>query len=141
MSFVKDGDGTATYWAEIQKNKTLTLAEEQALAIRIKAGNRQAIFILVQANLKFVVSVCRNYRNRGLPMGDLISEGNLGLIRAAQRYDGSMNFKFISYAVWWIRQGILAAMAEQTRVLNVSAGTFDSLRTRSGAALTLPPAG
>ena len=122
VAFVKDGDGTASYLAEIHKTKNLTLAEEQKLAERIQAGDKQAMNILVEANLKFVVSVCRNYRNKGMPMADLISEGNLGLIRAAQRFDGTMNFKFISYAVWWIRQGILAAKAEQTRVLNVSAG-------------------
>ena len=78
--------------------------------------------MLVQANLKFVVAVCRNYKNQGLPMGDLINEGNLGLIRAAQRFEAGLPFKFISYAVWWIRQSILTALAEQSRILNISAG-------------------
>jgi RNA polymerase primary sigma factor len=122
VEFVKDGDAVSAYLAEIKHSKTLTLAEEQALAQRIQKGDKQALNALVEANLKFVVSVCRNYQHQGLPMGDLINEGNLGLMRAAQRFDGSMNFKFISYAVWWIRQGILSALAEQSRVLNISAG-------------------
>ena len=83
---------------------------------------------LVEANLKFVVAVCRNYQYQGLPMVDLISEGNLGLIRAAQRFDASLNFKFISYAVWWIRQAILTALAEQSRPLNISAGRVTMMR-------------
>jgi RNA polymerase primary sigma factor len=122
VEFVKDTDAVTAYFNEIKKNANLTLAEEQALSKRIRSGDMSAVNTLVQANLKFVVAVCRNYQHQGLPMGDLINEGNLGLIRAAQRYDGNMNFKFISYAVWWIRQGILAALAEQSRVLNISAG-------------------
>lgn len=122
VEFVKDGDAVTSYLAEIKHTKTLTLAQEKALAERIQKGDKAALNALVEANLKFVVSVCRNYRYQGLPMGDLINEGNLGLMRAAQRFDGSMNFKFISYAVWWIRQGILSALAEQSRVLNISAG-------------------
>jgi RNA polymerase primary sigma factor len=98
------------------------------LSDRIRKGDNQAVKSLVEANLKFVVAVCRNYRNQGLSMGDLISEGNLGLMRAARRYDGSMNFKFISYAVWWIRQGILTALAEQSRVLNLSTSKVEVLR-------------
>lgn len=117
---IKVDAALAAYMVDIKRAKTLTLAEEQALAIRIKNGDKQALNALVEANLKFVVSVCRNYQNQGMPLGDLINEGNLGLMRAAQRFDGSMNFKFISYAVWWIRQCILMALAEQSRVMNIS---------------------
>jgi RNA polymerase primary sigma factor len=126
--FAEGGDPLSSYFREIKAIKGLTLAEEQVLSQRIRAGDNQAVKLLVEANLKFVVAVCRNYRSQGLSMGDLISEGNLGLMRAARRYDGSMNFKFISYAVWWIRQGILTALAEQTRVLNLSTGKVELIR-------------
>ncbi|MBW8890541.1 MAG: RNA polymerase sigma factor RpoD/SigA [Fibrobacteres bacterium] len=129
LEFVEGGDRLSTYFKEIKAIKGLTLAEERALSDRIRTGDNLAVKTLVEANLKFVVAVCRNYQNQGLSMGDLISEGNLGLMRAARRYDGSMNFKFISYAVWWIRQGILTALAEQTRVLNVPTGRVEVLRT------------
>jgi RNA polymerase primary sigma factor len=122
LEFVKDDSALTSYLNDIKKAKNLTLAEEQVLAARIQSGDNTAINTLVEANLKFVVAVCRNYQYQGMPMGDLINEGNLGLIRAARRFDGSMNFKFISYAVWWIRQGILTALAEQSRVMNISAG-------------------
>jgi RNA polymerase primary sigma factor len=126
--FAEGGDPLAAYFKEIKAIKGLTLAEEQALSIRIRAGDNRAVKTLVEGNLKFVVAVCRNYVSRGLSLGDLISEGNLGLMRAASRYDGGMNFKFISYAVWWIRQGILTALAEQSRVLNVSTGKVEVIR-------------
>ena len=122
IEFLGSTDPLAAYFQEIKKSKNLTLAEEKVLSTRIRNGDKRAVNLLVQANLKFVVAVCRNYQYQGLPMGDLINEGNLGLIRAAQRFDGNMDFKFISYAVWWIRQGILSALAEQSRVLNISAG-------------------
>jgi len=128
LEFVDGGDRLASYFREIKEIKGLTLAEERVLSARIQQGDNQAVKTLVEANLKFVVAVCRNYQSRGLSMNDLISEGNLGLMRAARRYDGSMNFKFISYAVWWIRQGILTALAEQSRVLNVSAGKVEVMR-------------
>ncbi len=122
LEFVRGDDVLSAYFNDIKKIRSLKIAEEQALAVRIQSGDKHAIKTLVEANLKFVVAVCRNYKYQGMPMGDLISEGNLGLIRAARRFDGTMNFKFISYAVWWIRQGILTALAEQSRVLNISAG-------------------
>lgn len=122
LKFVGNDDVIASYLAEIKDIKSLTMAEEKDLAARIQQGDKAAVNSLVQANLKFVVAVCRNYRNQGLPMGDLINEGNLGLIRAAQRFDAGLNYKFISYAVWWIRQGILAALAEQSRVLRIAPG-------------------
>jgi RNA polymerase primary sigma factor len=87
--------------------------------VRIRKGDRKALEKLVKANLRFVVSVARNYQNQGLPISDLINEGNLGLIRAAKRFDEKKNFKFISYAVWWIRQAILQALAEQSRIIKL----------------------
>lgn len=120
---------TDAYLDEVRKARTpLSLQDEQALAIRIRQGDKEALHTLVEANLRFVVAVCRNYQNQGLPLGDLISEGNLGLIRAAQRFDGSLNVKFISYAVWWIRQTILAALAEQSRVMNIPPGRITTLQ-------------
>jgi RNA polymerase primary sigma factor len=119
LKFLGDDSGLALYLREISKSQNLTLGEEADLAVRIRQGDRRALNKLISSNLKFVVSVCRNYQNQGLPMTDLINEGNLGLIRAAKRFDETKNFKFISYAVWWIRQGILQALAEQSRILNV----------------------
>jgi RNA polymerase primary sigma factor len=109
------------YMRDIKRTMKLTSKDEVALAARIRMGDQRAMQILVKANLKFVVKVCQNYRNQGLPMSDLINEGNLGLIRAAKRFDGSQGIRFISYAVWWIRQGILDALARQSRSLNIPA--------------------
>jgi RNA polymerase primary sigma factor len=128
LEFADGSNPLAAYFQEIKAFKALSLAEEQALSVRIRNGDNQAVKVLVEANLKFVVAVCRNYQSRGLSMSDLISEGNLGLMRAARRYDGSMSYKFISYAVWWIRQGILTALAEQSRVLNVPTGKVEVMR-------------
>jgi RNA polymerase primary sigma factor len=119
VKFLGDDSGLAAYLREISQNTNLTLAQEADLARRIRAGEKEALNSLVHANLKFVVAVCRNYQYQGLPLGDLINEGNLGLIRAAKRFDETMNFKFISYAVWWIRQAILSALADQSRVINI----------------------
>ena len=107
------------YLKEIGKNRNLTTEEEAQLAVRIHEGDRKALEQLVKANLRFVVSVARNYRNQGLPLSDLINEGNIGLVRAARRFDEKKNFKFISYAVWWIRQSILQALAEQSRIMKL----------------------
>ncbi len=109
----------AIYLKEIGKNRNLTAAEEAEVAVRIRQGDQRALEKLVKANLRFVVSVARNYQNQGLPLSDLINEGNLGLIRAAKRFDEKKNFKFISYAVWWIRQAILQALAEQSRIIKL----------------------
>ena len=117
--FISEESCLALYLREISKNKTLTLEEEADLAVRIRVGERKSLERLVKANLRFVVSVCRNYQNQGLPLSDLINEGNLGLIRAAKRFDEKKNFKFISYAVWWIRQAILQALAEQSRIIKL----------------------
>ncbi len=119
LRFLGDDAGLAAYLREIGQNTNLSLAREAELARAIRAGDKEALNTLVQANLKFVVAVCRNYQYQGLPLGDLINEGNLGLIRAAKRFDETMNFKFISYAVWWIRQAILSALADQSRVINI----------------------
>ena len=125
LEFLSGDNALSAYLHDIRKMKSLTKSEELALVTRIQAGDKRAMKSLVEANLKFVVAVCRNYQHQGMPMVDLISEGNLGLIRAARRFDGNLNFKFISYAVWWIRQGILTALAEQSRVLNISTGKIN----------------
>ena len=107
------------YLADIAKESLLTTDEEVALAQRIKAGDQTALDKLVRANLRFVVSVAKQYQNQGLSLQDLIDEGNLGLVKAAQRFDETRGFKFISYAVWWIRQSILQAVAEQSRIIRL----------------------
>ncbi|HKP96277.1 MAG TPA: RNA polymerase sigma factor RpoD/SigA [Fibrobacteria bacterium] len=119
LKFLGDDTGLTLYLREISKTKNLSLDEEADLALRIRQGDRRALNKLISSNLKFVVSVCRNYQNQGLPLTDLINEGNLGLIRAAKRFDETKHFKFISYAVWWIRQAILQALAEQSRIINI----------------------
>ena len=117
--FISEERSLALYFKKIEKNKPLSLEEEAELAIRIRNGERKALEKMVKANLRFVVSVSRNYQNQGLPLSDLISEGNLGLIRAVKRFDEKKNFKFISYAVWWIRQAILQSLAEQSRIIRL----------------------
>ncbi|MBN2035956.1 MAG: RNA polymerase sigma factor RpoD/SigA [Chitinispirillaceae bacterium] len=108
------------YLKEISKSdRSLTSEEEAILAAAIKKGDRKALNSLVKANLRFVVSVARRYQNQGLPLSELISEGNIGLIKAAKRFDEKKNFKFISYAVWWIRQSILRALADRSRITRI----------------------
>jgi len=116
---IADDGALALYLKEISRYKALPIEEEAQLAVRIRNGDRAALDRLVKSNLRFVVSVSRNYQNQGLPLVDLINEGNLGLIRAAKRFDEKKNFKFISYAVWWIRQAILQALAEQSRIVKL----------------------
>ena len=112
-------DSLGSYLAEIAHSKPLSAAEEVDLARKIKEGNEAARNRLVEANLRFVVSVAREYQNRGVPLADLISAGNMGLITAAERFDENKGFKFISYAVWWIRQAILQTLAEQSRTVRL----------------------
>lgn len=107
------------YLSAIAKTNTLSSEEEGKLARRIRKGDKEAVASLVKANLRFVVNVARNYQNQGLPLADLINEGNIGMIRAALRFDERKNFRFITYAVWWIRQSILKALAENSRVVNL----------------------
>ena len=107
------------YLQEIGKVSLITPDEEVRLAREIQAGNQEALEKLTKANLRFVVSVAKQYQNQGLSLGDLINEGNLGLIKAAKRFDETRGFKFISYAVWWIRQSILQALAEQSRIVRL----------------------
>ncbi|MFP4521917.1 MAG: RNA polymerase sigma factor RpoD/SigA [Fibrobacterota bacterium] len=115
-SFIVEENSLSQYLKEISKNRTLSFPEEAELAVKIRKGCTKSLHKLVSANLRFVVSVARNYQNQGLPLADLINEGNLGLIRAARRFDETKKFKFISYAVWWVRQAILQSLAEQSRI-------------------------
>jgi RNA polymerase primary sigma factor len=125
------------YLQEIGTVNMISADEEVELAIRIREGDAQALERLVNANLRFVVSVAKQYQNQGLPLGDLINEGNLGLIRAAQRFDETRGFKFISYAVWWIRQSILQALAEQARLIRLPLNRIGALTKINKAAAIL----
>lgn len=118
-NYVVDDGNLGLYLRDIARFRPLSPKEEYQVAVRIKKRDRKALDRLVKANLRFVVSVARNYQNQGMSFVDLINEGNLGLIKAAMRFDEKKNFKFISYAVWWIRQAILQGLADNSRIVKV----------------------
>ena len=122
------------YLSDISKLRLVTVEDEAVLAKRVKEGDRQALRDIVQANLRFVVSVAKQYQNHGLSLSDLINEGNLGLIKAAYRFDETRGFRFISYAVWWIRQSIIQALADQSRTVRLPAHQLNILNKINKAA-------
>ena len=124
---MRDGEILDKYLQDIGREPMLSPDEEVELARRIRKGDRNALDRLVRANLRFVVSVAKQYQNQGLALPDLINEGNLGLIKAAEKFDETRGFKFISYAVWWIRQSILQALAEQSRIVRLPLNQVGSL--------------
>jgi RNA polymerase primary sigma factor len=129
--YAKNIESLSKYFGEISNIPLLSPEEEVKLAAQIRKGNRKALTQLIQANLRFVVRIALEYKNQGLPLEDLINDGNLGLIKAAKRFDETKGFKFISYAVWWIRQSILQSLAEQTRIIRLPNNRINTL-TRIG---------
>ena len=123
----RDSKSLEKYFQEISKIGLITADEEVELALKIKKGDDRALNKLVQANLRFVVSVAKQYQGQGLKLSDLINEGNLGLVKAEKRFDETRGFKFISYAVWWIRQAILQALAEQSRIVRLPLNKIGSI--------------
>ena len=131
----RDAASLDKYLQDISRLPLISVEEETALARRIREGNKEALHQLASANLRFVVSVAKQYQNQGISLPDLINEGNLGLIKAASRFDETRGFKFISYAVWWIRQSIMQAVAEQSRVIRLplnKIGTLNKIRKAQG---------
>ncbi|TXD46819.1 RNA polymerase sigma factor RpoD/SigA [Polaribacter sp. IC073] len=123
----RDAESLDKYFQEISKIGLITADEEVELALKIKKGDNRALDALVSANLRFVVSVAKQYQGQGLKLSDLINEGNLGLVKAAKRFDETRGFKFISYAVWWIRQAIMQALAEQSRIVRLPLNKIGSI--------------
>ncbi|MEN8965726.1 MAG: RNA polymerase sigma factor RpoD/SigA [Polaribacter sp.] len=123
----RDAKSLEKYFQEISKIGLITADEEVELALKIKKGNAKALDTLVSANLRFVVSVAKQYQGQGLKLSDLINEGNVGLVKAAKRFDETRGFKFISYAVWWIRQAIMQALAEQSRIVRLPLNKIGSI--------------
>ncbi|MCR4809617.1 MAG: sigma-70 family RNA polymerase sigma factor [Prevotella sp.] len=130
----RESEALEKYLQEISKEELISIEEEIELAQRIRQGDRKAVERLAKANLRFVVSVAKQYQNQGLSLPDLINEGNLGLLRAAEKFDETRGFKFISYAVWWIRQSILQALAEQSRIVRLPLNQVGAVNKISRAA-------
>lgn len=120
-------DNIAKYFKDVRKSTLLTINQEVELAKRIKDGDEKAVEVLVNANLKFVISIAKEYQNQGLPLSDLISEGNYGLVKAAKRFDHERGFRFISYAVWWVRQSILQSLNDNARMVRLPANIINKL--------------
>jgi RNA polymerase primary sigma factor len=120
-------DSIAKYFKDIRKSSALSSKEEASLAKRIKSGDKKAIEELVNANLKFVISIAKEYQGQGLPLSDLISEGNYGLVKAATRFDHKRGFRFISYAVWWVRQSILQSLNDNARMVRLPANVINKI--------------
>ncbi len=120
-------DTISRYFKELKKSKSLTTEEEVNLAIKIKKGDQKAIDELVNANLKFVISIAKEYQGQGLTLSDLINEGNYGLIKAATRFDHTRGFKFISYAVWWVKQSIIQSLNDNARVVRLPANVINKI--------------
>ena len=127
----RDAESLDKYFQEISKIGLITADEEVELALKIKAGNSKALDALVSANLRFVVSVAKQYQGQGLKLSDLINEGNLGLVKAAKRFDETRGFKFISYAVWWIRQAIMQGLAEHSRIVRLPLNKIGSINKKN----------
>ena len=133
----RDSKSIERYLLEIGREELLTAEEEVELAVKIRQGDQDALDRMTKANLRFVVSVAKQYQNKGLSLPDLINEGNLGLIKAAERFDETRGFKFISYAVWWIRQSILHALAEQSRIIRLPLNKVGTLNKINQALVKL----
>lgn len=129
----RNEQSTVRYFQDINKYSLITAEEEVSLSIRIRGGDTVALEKLVVANLRFVVSVAKQYQNQGLSFPDLINQGNLGLVKAAQKFDETRGFKFISYAVWWIRQSIMEAVSEHTRIVRLPLNRISSINKISKA--------
>jgi RNA polymerase primary sigma factor len=133
----RDENSVNLYLQEVSRYKMITVEEEVELSVRIRNGDEQALKKLVEANLRFVISVAKQYQNQGLSFSDLINEGNVGLLKAAKLYDETRGFKFISYAVWWIRQSIMQALSEQTRVVRLPLNRLADMKKISKATILL----
>jgi RNA polymerase primary sigma factor len=123
----RDANSVNLYFQEVNKYPMISVEEEVELSIRIREGDKKALQKLVESNLRFVISVAKQYQNQGLSFADLINEGNVGLVKAASKFDETRGFKFISYAVWWIRQSIMQAISEQTRIVRLPLNRLASI--------------
>lgn len=129
----RDENSVKLYFQEVNRYEMAGIEEEVELSAKIRKGDEKALQRLVEANLRFVISVAKQYQNRGLSFADLINEGNVGLVKAAQKFDETRGFKFISYAVWWIRQSIMQALSEQTRVVRLPLNRISTMKQVSKA--------